>query len=75
MAEETSTSSETTTETSAPPESPIFTETKQGTLPLFPRSEETPPLQEASASIEEKETEEEKKKKTEGAKEGVPSHG
>jgi TatA/E family protein of Tat protein translocase len=75
VTEEAATPPEATTETSTPAEPPISTETKQGTLPLFFRPAETPPLEEASGSIEEKKTEEEKKKEMEGAKEGVPSHG
>jgi len=75
VAEEATTAPESTTETSAPAESPISTETKQWTLPLFSRPTETLPFQEVSTSIEEKKTEEEKKKEIEGAEEGVPSHG
>jgi Tat protein translocase TatB subunit len=75
VAEEATAAPEATTETSAPAESPISTETKQWTLPLFSRLTETLPLQGVSTSIEEKKTEEEKKKEIEGAEEGVPSHG
>jgi TatA/E family protein of Tat protein translocase len=75
VTEEASIPPEGSIETSTPADSPILTESKQGTLPLFFRSPENPPLQEASASIEEERTEEEKKKEVEGAEEGVPSHG
>ncbi len=66
---------EVTTKTSAPAESPISTETKQGTLPLFSRPAETPPLEEASTFVEGEKVEKEKKEEPEGAKEGIPSHG
>jgi len=75
LAEETSTPPEATTETSAPAESPISTETKQGTLPLFSRPAETPPLEGASNLIEGEQVKKEKKEEPEGAKEGIPSHG
>jgi TatA/E family protein of Tat protein translocase len=75
VAEEAATPPEVTTETSAPAESPISTETKQGTLPLFSRPAETPPLEGASNLIEGEKVEKEKKEEPEGAKEGIPSHG
>jgi len=78
LAEEPSTQIEATTETlpehDASAEPPIFTETKQGILPLFSRPVETPPLEETLTPKEEEKVEE-KKKETEGAKEGIPSHG
>jgi len=75
VAEEAATPPKATTETSAPAESPISTETKQGTLPLFSRPAETPPLEEASTFGEREKVEKEKKEEPEGAKEGIPSHG
>ena len=75
VAEEAATPPEATTERSAPAESPISTETKQGTLPLFSRPAETPPLEEASTFVEREKVEKEKKEEPEGAKEGIPSHG
>ncbi len=66
---------EATTDTSVSAESPISTEIKQGTLPLFSRPAETPPPEEASTPIEGEKVEKEKKEEPEGAKEGVPSHG
>jgi TatA/E family protein of Tat protein translocase len=75
VAEEAATPPEATTETSAPAESPISTEIKQGTLPLFSRPAETPPLEGASTPVEEEKVEKEKKEEPEGAKEEVPSHG
>lgn len=59
--EETSTPSKATIETLAQSEASV--------------SAETPPLEEASTSLEEEKVEEEKKKEPEGAKEGIPSHG
>ncbi len=75
LAEEISSPSETTTEKSAPAESPISTGTMQGTLPLFLRPTETSPLEAASTSVEGEQVEKEKKEEPEGAKEEVPSHG
>jgi len=75
LAEETSTLPGVSPEASAPAESPISTETKQGTLPLFSRSAETPPLEGASNLIEGEQVEKEKKEEPEGAKKEVPSHG
>jgi TatA/E family protein of Tat protein translocase len=81
LAEETSTPIEATpemlpqSEASVPAEPPISTETKQGTLPLFSRPEETPPLEETLTPKEGEKVEEKKKEETEGAKEGNPSHG
>jgi len=75
VAEEAATPPEATTEKSAPAESPISTETKQGTLPLFSRPAETSPLEEASTLGEGEKVEKEKKEEPEGAKEGIPSHG
>ncbi len=71
---ETSVSSDATTAPSAPAESPISPETKQGTLPLFSRPAETPTLEGASNLIEGEQVEKEKKEEPEGAKEEVPSH-
>jgi len=70
VAEEADTPPEATTKTSAPAESPIFTEAKQGTLPLFSRPEEPPRLEATSTPVEE-----EKKEEPEEPKEEVPSHG
>jgi TatA/E family protein of Tat protein translocase len=70
VAEETVIPPEVTTKTSAPVGSPIFTEAKQGTLPLFSRPPETPRLEATSNPVEE-----EKKEGPEGPKEEVPSHG
>jgi len=76
LAEEISTPpAEATTEKSAPAESPIFTGTMQGTLPLFLRPTETSPLEAVSTSVEGEQVEKEKKEEPEGAKEEVPSHG
>jgi Tat protein translocase TatB subunit len=75
VAEEATTPPEATPERSAPAESPISTETKQGTLPLFSRPAETPPLEEVSTFGEGEKVEKEKKEEPEGAKEGIPSHG
>ncbi len=75
VAEEAATPPEVTPETSAPAESPISTETKQGTLPLFSRPAETPHLEGASNLIEGEQVKKEKKEEPEGAKEGIPSHG
>ena len=75
VAEEAATPPEAATETSAPAESPISTETKQGTLPLFSRPAVAPPLEGASDLIEGEQGEKEKKEEPEGAKEEVPSHG
>ncbi len=61
---------EVTTKTSVPAEFPIFTEAKQGTLPLFSRPEEPPRLDATSTPVEE-----EKKEEPEEPKEEVPSHG
>ena len=75
LPEETSTPTEATTETlvqseaSVPAEPHISTEKKQGILPLFSKPVETQPLEETSTPKEEK------KEETEGAKEGIPSHG
>ena len=80
-AEETPTPSDATTETltpsdaPVPAESPISTEARQGTLPLFSRPVETPPLEEASNSPEGEKVEEKEKEEPKGAKEGTPSHG
>ena len=70
VAEEADTPPEATTETSAPAESPISPETKQGTLPLFSRPAEPPRLEATSTPVEE-----EKKEEPEEPKEEVPSHG
>ncbi len=75
ITEESTTPPEAATDTSVPAESPIFTETKQGTLPLFSRPAETLPPEEASTPIEGEKVEKKKKEEPEGAKEGVPSHG
>jgi len=61
---------EVTTKTSAPAESPIAAEPKQGTLPLFSGPEGIPRLEATSNPVEE-----EKKEEPEGPKEEVPSHG
>ena len=76
-AEETSTPSDATTETLTPSDAsaPISTEARQGTLPLFSRPVETPPLEEASNSPEGEKVEEKEKEEPKGAKEGTPSHG
>jgi len=74
-AEEATTPPEVTTETSTPAESPIFTESKQGTLPLFSRPAETTPLEETSTPVEVEKVEKEEKEEPEGAKKEVPSHG
>lgn len=75
VTEEAATPPEATTERSASAESPISPETKQGTLPLFSRPAETPPLEEASTLREVEKVEKGKKEGPEGAKEGIPSHG
>jgi TatA/E family protein of Tat protein translocase len=75
LADETSTPLEVTQETSAPVESPICSETKQGTLPLFPRPTETSPLEGESDHTEEERVDKEKKEEPEGLKEEIPSHG
>jgi hypothetical protein len=75
VAEEADTPPEATTETSAPAESPISPETKQGTLPLFSKPAESQLLKEESPPIKEEQVEKEKKEEPKGAKEGIPSHG
>jgi Tat protein translocase TatB subunit len=72
--EEAVTPPEATPEASTPPESPISSETNQGTLPLFFGPSEAPTLEATSTPVEEK-VEKEKKEVPEGAKEGIPSHG
>ncbi len=74
VAEETTTPVEATTETSASAESPLSTETKQGTLPLFSRSVKIPP-HEATSTPGEEQIEKEKKEEPEGKKEEVSSRG
>ena len=64
---------EVTTKTSAPAESPISPEAKQGTLPLFSRPEEPPRLEATSTPVEEEKKEE--PEEPEEPKEEVPSHG
>jgi TatA/E family protein of Tat protein translocase len=59
---ETSLSSEATTTPLAPAESPISTETKQETLPLFSRREESLLLEEKSTPVEGEEVEKQKEK-------------
>jgi TatA/E family protein of Tat protein translocase len=74
---ETPLSSEDTTAPPAPAESPIFPgseEIKQGTLPLFSKRVEPPPLEEASTPVEGEEVKKEREKPEE-TKEEVPSHG
>jgi Tat protein translocase TatB subunit len=75
VAEEADTPPEAITETSAPTESPISPETKQGTLPLFSKPAESQLLKEESPPIKGEQVEKEKKEELEGAKEGIPSHG
>jgi len=74
VAEEAATPPEVTQEASTPAESPISSETNQGTLPLFFRAAKAPTLEATSTPVEEK-VEKEKKEVPEGAKEGIPSHG
>jgi Tat protein translocase TatB subunit len=66
---------EVTSEASTPAESPISSETIQGTLPLFFRPAEAPTLEATSTPVEGEKVEKEKKEVPEGAKEGIPSHG
>jgi TatA/E family protein of Tat protein translocase len=73
--EEPATPAEATAGTSAPAESLVSPETKQGTLPLFSRSEESPPFEATSPPVEEEKVEKEKREESEGKKEGIPSHG
>ena len=75
LAEETPTSLEVTPETSAPAESPIYSETHQGTLPLFSKNVESLPLEGTSTPVEEEQVEKEKGEAPEGLKEEIPSHG
>ncbi len=70
VVEEATAPPEAATEISIPPESSTFTEDKQGALPLFSGSAETPPLEATSTPVEE-----EKKEEPEGPKEEVPSRG
>ncbi len=65
---------EDTTGTSAPAESPVSEEPKQGTLPFFSRPEGTPRL-EATSTFGEEQVEKEKKEELKGTKDEVPSHG
>jgi TatA/E family protein of Tat protein translocase len=73
--EETATSPEVTPEASTPPEPPISSEIVQGTLPLFFKSAEAPPLEATSTPVEGEKGEKERKEEPEGAEEGIPSHG
>ena len=75
VAEEADTPPEATTETSAPTESPISPETKQGTLPLFSKPVESQLLKEESPPIKGEQVEKEKKEEPEETKEGIPPHG
>jgi TatA/E family protein of Tat protein translocase len=68
-------SSDATTVPPAPGELPISIEAEQGILPLFSRPVETPTLEEASDLVEGERVEKEKKEESEGAKEGISSHG
>jgi TatA/E family protein of Tat protein translocase len=65
---------EVTPEASTLPESPISSETIQGTLPLLFGPAEVPTREATSTPVEEK-VEKEKKEELEGVKEGIPSHG
>jgi len=72
--EEAANPSEVTPEASTPAESPVSSETIQGSLPLFFGPAEAPTLEATSTPVEEK-VEKGRKEEPEGAKEGIPSHG
>jgi sec-independent protein translocase protein TatB len=75
VAEETGISPEATTDASDYAESSLFPETKQGTLPLFSRPTETPPLEGTSTPVEGEKDEKEKRGESEGPKVEISSHG
>jgi len=75
LAEETSTPLEVAPQILPPEESPNYSETNQGTLPLFSKHVESPPLEGTSTPVEKEQVEKEKGEAPEGLKEEIPSHG